>query len=196
MPASGCYNEPIHFELPQPDSVYVHLVARKLPNPLRPGDEVILEGYTTNSVSVTAWEPPDTSGCANCLLYTIQLAEATWVKLTGYDEDGCPGTDSLLLIVEPQVYAPNVIYPASTVGNDRFILYTELPSPVYKLLIFDRWGNQVFERRNFLTNSPVDGWDATYQDAEMGSAVFTFFAEVEVAPNRVVEVRGSVLVIR
>lgn len=194
--ASGCYNEPIHFELLQPDSVYVNLVARRMPNPLRPGDEVLLQGYTTTAISATTWVPPDTSGCPDCLLYTIYPEEATWVKLTVYDEGGCPGSDSLLLVVEPQVYAPNVINPASTVGNDRFILYTELPSPVKKLLIFDRWGNQVFDRKNFFTNSPADGWDGMHKGEEVGEEVFTFLAVVEVAPGVVVEMTGSFLVAR
>ncbi|MBK9014578.1 MAG: gliding motility-associated C-terminal domain-containing protein [Saprospiraceae bacterium] len=194
--ASGCYNQPVHFTLDQPDSVYVHLVAMKLPKPLRPGDEVILQGFTTNPITATTWEPPDSTGCPDCLLYWIHPQESMWVTLTVFDEGGCPGTDSLLLSVEPPVYAPNVIYPASTVGNDRFVLYTELPSPVHKLVIFDRWGGQVFERSNFFTNSPEGGWDGIHQAAKVGSAVYTFLAEVEVAPGRVVEVTGSILVVR
>ncbi len=194
--ASGCYNEPIHFELPQPDSVAVDLVAIGLPHPLRPGDNVLLEGFTNANVSSTAWVPTDTAGCANCLVYNIRPEIATWVTLTVYDENGCPGSDSLLLIVEPQVYAPNAIYPASIVGNDRFVLYSELPSPVHALLIFDRWGNQVFEQRNFLTNSPTDGWDGTHLGKNVVAGQFTYWAEVEVAPGIIVQLKGTVTVIR
>lgn len=194
--ASGCYNEPVHFKLNQPDSVYVHLFAQRLPNPLRPGDEVILQGFTTNPVAATSWEPPDTSGCGDCLIYRIRPQKTMWVKLTVYDQGGCPGTDSLLLSVEPPVYAPNVIYPASTQGNDRFLLYSKQPFPVHRLVIFDRWGNQVFDRKNFFTNSYEDGWDATRKNAAVASAVFTFVAEVEVAPGLVVQLAGDILVIK
>ena len=171
------------FDLPPPDSGYVNLVARRLPNPLRPDDLVILEGYTTNAISIAIWEPADTSGCHDCLLYYIQPHDPTWVKLTVYDENGCPGFDSLLLVPEPQVYAPNVINTASTSGNDRFLLYTELPSPVHELHIFDRWGNQVFERRDFMTNSPTDGWDGFHRGEPVGSGEYTYWAKVEVTPG-------------
>lgn len=194
--ASGCYNEPVHFTLPQPDSVYVHLVAMKLPKPLRPGDEVILQGFTTVPISATEWVPADASGCPDCLLYFYNPDSTMWVTLTVFDENGCPGTDSLLLSVEPPVYAPNIIHLNSTVGNDRFVLYTEEPVLVHQLQIFDRWGGQVFEKRNFFTNSAADGWDGSHQGEDAKDSVFTFFAEVEVAAGRVVMVRGSLVVVR
>lgn len=194
--ASGCYNEPVHFTLPQPDSVYVHLVAMKLPKPLRPGDEVILQGFTTVPISATEWVPADASGCPDCLLYYYNPDSTIWVNLTVFDENGCPGKDSLLLYVEPRIYAPNIINLNSTVGNDRFVLYTEEPSLVHQLQIFDRWGSQVFEKRNFFTNSAADGWDGSHQGEDAKDSVFTFFAEVEVTPGRVVLVRGSLVVVR
>ena len=196
LDASGCYNEPVHFILHQPDSVYVHLVPRRLPDPLRPGDEVILQGYTTTPVAATTWEPPDTTGCSDCLLYYFSPEKTMWVKLTVFDPGGCPGTDSLLLSVEPPVYAPNVIYPASTHGNDRFMLYSKTPFPVHRLVIFNRWGGQVFEKKNFFTNSPEDGWDGTHHGAAVSSDTFAFLAEVEVDPGNVVQVSGTVMVMR
>lgn len=118
------------------------------------------------------------------------------MNLTVFDENGCPGTDSLLLSVEPPVYAPNIIYLNSTVGNDRFVLYTEEPSLVHQLQIFDRWGAQVFEKRNFFTNSTADGWDGQHQGQDAKDSVFTFFAEVEVAQGRVIRLTGSIVVAR
>ncbi len=196
LDVSGCYNEPVHFTLNQPDSVYVHLVAMKLPKPLRPGDEVILHGFTTNLITATVWVPADASDCPDCMLYYFNPDSTVWVKLTVFDEGGCAGTGSLLVTVEPPVYAPNIINLNSTVGNDRFILYTEKPSLVHQLLIFDRWGNQVFEKRNFFTNSAVDGWDGQHRGKDAKDSVFTFFAKVEVAVGLIVMVRGGLVVAR
>lgn len=194
--ASGCYNEPVTFALHQPDSVYVQLSARRLPRPLRPGDLVILEGFTSVTLAGLNWSPPDSTGCTDCLLYRFHPQADTWVRLTVYDKGGCPGTDSLLIEVEPPVYAPNVIHPASPYGNERFLLYSREPFPVHRLVIFNRWGGLVFEKKNFFTNDSSFGWDGTRQGQALPAGTFTFFAEVEVAPGRTVAIQGDITVIR
>lgn len=60
-----------------------------------------------------------------------------------YDEEGCPAFDSMLISVVPNVYAPNVIRPISSDGNDRFTLFTHEQIPAIAG-DFIRWGEMVF----------------------------------------------------
>ena len=194
LDASGCYNEPVLVNLGQPDSVYVNLFVRYAPNPIRPGDEITLEGATTVPITATEWRLPNTTGCANCLTQLYRPENSGWVALTVYDEGNCPGTDSIWIQVEPPVFGPNIINPGADNGNDRFTLHTEHPLPIHQLRIFDRWGELVFEKQNFTTNNPDDGWDGFFR-GKRASGVFVFTAEVEVEPGRVITVNGDILVL-
>ncbi|MEZ4983206.1 MAG: gliding motility-associated C-terminal domain-containing protein [Saprospiraceae bacterium] len=50
---------------------------------------------------------------------------------------------------------------------------------VKSLLIFDRWGNLVFENKNFQSNEEQSGWDGNYNGKPMDTNVFVWFAEIE-----------------
>ncbi len=194
--ASGCYNQPIHVNMGQPDSVYVNLFFRYLPDPLRPREEVALEGSTGgNFVAATAWNPPDSSDCPDCLVHKFRPEKSTWVTLTVHDAAGCPGSDSILVLVQPPVFAPNVIHPGSTSGNGIFSLYSEHNLPVQQLMIFSRWGEVVFEKHNFLTNNPADGWTGTFRGKPVAPGVYIFIAKVEIEPGRMVDVQGDIMVV-
>ena len=88
-----------------------------------------------------------------------------------YDAEGCPASDSLLIAVQPRVFAPNVIRPGSSGGNDRFTLFSKDALPIQSLRIFDRWGELVFENQNFMTNDPASGWDGTRPGRQDASAL-------------------------
>ncbi len=192
---SGCFNQPVHVNLGQPDSLFVHLFFHNLPDQLHPGDEVTLEGSTgIDHISSTVWNPTDSALCSDCLVFSFHPEKTGWIRLTVFDEDGCPASDSILVQVTPAVFAPNVIQPGSSLGNELFTLYSEHPLPVKQLRIFSRWGELLFEKYDFFTNNALDGWNGTFHDKRLQPGVYVFTALVEVAPGRVVEVTGDIMV--
>ena len=112
-----------------------------------------------------------------------------------YDEQGCPATDSLRLLVEPNVFAPNAIRPEGEAHNAYFTLYGPDPLPLHHLQVFDRWGEMVFDRRAVFTNNPPDGWDGTVGGKKALPGVYVFVAEVEELPGRIVQIRGEFVVV-
>ncbi len=141
----------------------MEVVPRLLPHPLKPGGKVELEGVPDRPVIAAQWSPGDSSGCADCLFYTFYPEYNTWVSIIVYDSAGCPAVDSFLVAVEPNVYAPNVIRPASLLGNDRFTLFSREDLRIQRLTVFDRWGEQVFDNQDFFTNNPDDGWNGSFR---------------------------------
>jgi hypothetical protein len=193
---TGCYNRPLSLALGQPDSFYVDLTALRLPDPLKPGGEVELEGRPNRPIVATAWIPDDSTGCVDCLRYVFHPEFSAWVTLTVFDSAGCRALDSLLVIVEPNVYAPNVIRPGGGFDNDRFTLFSRAPLPIRSLAIFDRWGELVFETRDIFTNQPEAGWDGRFRGKDALPGVYVFLAEVETVPGQVVRVKGDVTVVK
>ena len=179
----------------QPDSFYVDIVPRRMPEPLQAGQEVILEGSPNRPILATAWAPADNSGCGDCLLYKFQPEENTLVTLTVFDSAGCRAENSLPVRVDPRIYAPNIIDRESILGNDRFTLFSREALPIRRLQIFDRWGEQVFEKHDILTNDIGEGWDGSFRRKNLLRGVYVFLAEVEITPGRIVMLKGDITVL-
>ena len=98
--------------------------------------------------------------------------------------------------VRPNVYAPNVIKPDCELENEAFTLYSKSDLNVRRMSIYDRWGNMVFEQRDFLTNNRSLGWDGTFRGNAMNPGVFVWMAEVEVNTGLWVVLSGDLTLIR
>ena len=74
------------------------------------------------------------------------------------------------------IYFPNAFSPNGDGVNDIF--KPEFPNDLeilgYKLKVFDRWGNKVFESKN-----TEFGWDGIFDGQAMDPAVFAWIAEIE-----------------
>jgi gliding motility-associated-like protein len=83
------------------------------------------------------------------------------ITLIAYNEIGCSDTayGSIQLIEELLVYVPNSFTPNSDGVNDVFIPIIEsgIDITTYNLLIFNRWGEVIFESKDIDT-----GWDGSY----------------------------------
>ncbi len=81
--------------------------------------------------------------------------------LIAYNEFGCPDTAYLYVTLEEELifYVPNTFTPDADEFNQVFLpVFSSGYDPNdYKLLIFNRWGEVVFE-----SNDTAVGWDGTY----------------------------------
>jgi len=84
-----------------------------------------------------------------------------WVTLVASTDFGCADSVTALIVVAEDVifYVPNSFTPNDDTYNGEFKpVFTSGYNPFqYKLLIFNRWGETVFESNNALV-----GWDGTY----------------------------------
>lgn len=62
--------------------------------------------------------------------------------------------------------------------------------------IFDRWGEMVFQARNFQPNDPAYGWNGRLQGRLMDPAVFAYYAEIQMIDGRVLLYKGDVTLVR
>lgn len=193
--STGCYNRPHTVSLAQPDSFYVDIIPYKLPDPLKPGQEVVLTGVPNRPVVSSQWMPLNGSGCTDCLWYTFNPEESTLVELTVLDVAGCRASNELFIPVDPRIYVPNAIAPGSISGNARFTLFAPEPLLVKRLMIFDRWGNQLYEQRDFYSNDPAIGWDGLVGNKKVLPGVYVYMIEVELAPGRTEWLHGDVTVV-
>ena len=107
--------------------------------------------------------------------------------------------DLTVFVVEKgKIYVPNVFSPNGDGINDEIRIY---PGPgiekVLKWIIYDRWGDAVYGRTEFLPNDPSVYWDGKASTGEtVNPAVFPWILEVELINGFIEIYHGTITVIR
>lgn len=118
------------------------------------------------------------------------------VQLIATSEYGCIDTVEQLVVINDALlyYIPNTFTPDGDPYNQQFTpVFTSGFDPFdYTLLIFDRWGEILFESHNALY-----GWDGTYNGKMMPQGTYTYKIEFKtLATDERKQVVGHVNLIR
>jgi len=150
------------------------------------GESVEIEAQISpseDSLVSLVWNVQDS---INCFDYLCTSFEATPLLTSTYhvtirDTNGCVREDDITVFVNKprDVYIPNGFSPNGDGINDRLMVYSgRHVAYVKSFLIFNRWGETVFEVYDFPPNDPTYGWDGTYRSQIYNPQVFTYFAQV------------------
>lgn len=163
------------------------------------GESVRLEARVSGgSFDRLTWSPEEFFPVQGKAVQVLSPLETTTYSVT-VESRGCRATDFITVTVRKarKIYMPTAFSPNGDGSNDMFYLQTGPDvREIRSFLIFDRWGNKVYEGGSFPPNDPAYGWDGTLDGQPMNAAVFVFFAEVEFVDGWVEMVKGDVALIR
>ena len=158
------------------------------------GDEVDLNALS-NGVFIE-WESEDELDCLdNCFTQTVSPFVNTTYYVEVTDENGCPEIDEIFLKVDRTraVYIPNAFSPNKDGVNDFFTVYNNPTiAKINRMLIADRWGEIVFEAKDFIPEDPDNGWYGKFRGEEMNVGVFVYYVEVEFIDGFIGKYKGDV----
>lgn len=162
----------------------------------------ILPGGITNlnaSGGVTySWNPSAGLSCGNCPNPVASPKSTTVYCVTVTDSSGC--SDSACVTVTVLAPCPeNLTIDLPTAftpngdGHNDFFLIAGLNHCVtrYSLIIFDRWGEKVYE-----TSSLTEAWDGTYHGKDLDAAVFVYYFSAVFTDRQEVAKKGNISLIR
>jgi gliding motility-associated-like protein len=165
--------------------------------------DTIWEGQTTRifatyipGVSYT-WTPPTWLSDPNSPSPTVTPPVGVhWYYVVLDDGNGCIYTDSVKIVVldvfcyDPYIFMPNAFSPDGDGTND--VLYVRgIYIEEMELLIFDRWGNLVFETRD-----QSMGWDGTYKGRDVDPGVFAYYLRIVCFDKTLYTKKGNITLIR
>lgn len=146
-----------------------------------------------------SWSPTDDLSCSNCEDPFANPWVSRFYTVTVIDTNGCESTQRIHILVEiPKVWVPNVFSPNGDNINDWLTIFGS-KAEVTKInifQIFDRWGNRVFESKDFQPNDLIHGWNGNYQGEKCNPGVYVYWGEVELINGLKWVVKGDVTLIR
>ena len=109
------------------------------------------------------------------------------------DPIGCEGFDSVFVKVYngPQYYMPNAFSPNGDGLNDVFRAIPVGISNTIYFRVFNRYGELLFE-----TNQWLKGWDGTYKGKPQPSGAYVWSVKGTDKDKKIVELQGSVMLVR
>lgn len=161
------------------------------------GDDI----YTTlcNPVILNAsggiaynWSPSEGLSCVQCPNPTASSSTTTDYCVTVEGNNGCVNSDCMRIFVSGDLIVPTAFSPNNDGYNDLFILRVVGSCfDSFSFLIFDRWGEKVFETQNISST-----WDGTYRGKFLDPGVFVYSINATLFNGEIVSKKGNITLIR
>lgn len=162
-----------------------------------PGTPVQLSPTYSNDVIRWNWMPTQYLDCIVCPAPLSKPMSETLYTLTVWNRHECFVTDSLLIKMickEDRVGIPNAFTPNNDGVNDLWAI--KGISVVKSLIVFNRWGQKVFERKNFIAADRHSAWDGNFNGYPAPPGTFVYFVEMECPSGGKFSKRGTVILTR
>jgi len=157
----------------------------------------------TYSPDVTAWTwtPAKNLSCTDCPNPYANPKQTTTYHVKATDQYGCSLTKDITVTVVCNglnYFIPNTFSPNGDGVNDVFAPRGVGLARINGMRIFNRWGEMVFEKMNFVANdrTPNGGWDGTYQGKPAPADVYVYIIEFVCENSAIVPVKGNVALVR
>lgn len=160
------------------------------------GEPVQLTPTYSSDVVKWQWTPAQYLSCTKCASPVSTPMANTQYTLTVYN-NSCSASDSMKLIMscqENRVRIPNAFSPNRDGANDVFLI--KGISIVKHLVIFNRWGQKVYERSNFIAGDRSVAWDGTFNNYPAPAGTYVYLAEMQCDGGGIFRRKGSFILVR
>jgi gliding motility-associated-like protein len=176
---------------------------------LQSNQKYTLTPFYSDAIKSTIWSPNAYFTAATG--YTQPYPEVDVINNVCYSVDatsiyGCKATDTLCIVAfceASQVFIPNAFTPDGSGTNDYFYITATGISKVTTFRVFNRWGQVVFERANFIppayksaAYNAATAWDGKVNGIVAPTDTYVYTCEVECANGTKFVYTGSVTLIK
>ncbi len=115
------------------------------------------------------------------------------------DENGCSGSDTILITSDCDIdlFIPNAFTPNGDGVNDVFLVRGNAQTTnIEQMIVYNRWGNKVFEAKNILPNELSAGWDGKYKGALAQEDAYGYYVVAKFTDGTQKILKGNVTLLR
>ena len=166
---------------------------------LNVGFSVQLKTQSSADITQWRWEPQAFLSDARTASPVASPTQSITYSCVATNGGSCFARDQVTIHVmcnNANMFVPNTFSPNGDGMNDRFFPRGTGVFNIKSLRIFNRWGQEVFERTNFLPNRETDGWDGTFKGLPIESDVYVYMLEVICENKSIIPFKGNVTLLR
>lgn len=163
------------------------------------GSAVQLHATGSPDISWWKWSPPYQLSCVDCPDPFASPKQTTQYLLEVMNDGGCKNRDIVVIYVTcPQgtLFIPNTFSPNGDGMNDRFYPRGKEIATIRSFVIYDRWGEIVFQKNNFAANDATAGWDGRYKGKLLSPDVYVYTCEIQCLNNEILRYKGDVTLLQ
>lgn len=188
-----------------PDTGFIKVTVHPLPIVDAGADQRVLAGTavqllgTGTNIKDYLWWPDTALSCANCPNPKTTATKTTLYTLKVTSDFGCSDTDQVNIVVfcdQSQLFIPNTFTPNGDGQNDYFFPQGTGVGKIKSFIVYNRWGQKVFERTNIDINVREQGWDGSFGGTTLGSDTFVYTLEATCDNGEIVFLKGDITLIR
>jgi hypothetical protein len=123
------------------------------------------------------WSPPQAVSCYTCPSVQTDLTYSTLLTVLAEDAKGCISTASINVYIDKKdgLYIPNAFNP----DREGYTVFgTDYVKIIHSMRIYDRWGELVFEAKDFKPDGSVE-WDGSFRGKQLNTGAFVVTIDVE-----------------
>lgn len=161
--------------------------------------EVVLPVSYSGEISQYNWTPPDGLSCVHCANPVARPALTTTYNIQVTDSNTCSNSADVLVEVvckAENYFVPNTFSPNGDGMNDVFYPRGRGLASVQSMKIYNRWGQLLFDRRNFSANDPAMGWNGKVGGKPVPPDVYVYIVEFVCENSQIVPMTGNITLIR
>ncbi len=162
------------------------------------GGTNLLMNYTGNIDSYN-WIPTTRLSCTNCPSPYANPKSTTKFTVQIEDIYGCKNSGNITVLVvcgNKNFFVPNTFSPNGDGRNEVFFPKGTGLFRIKSMRVFNRWGELVFEKKDFAANDPSVGWNGTFKGKVASSDAYIYTLEILCENNTVIPVKGNVTLLR
>jgi gliding motility-associated-like protein len=188
------------------DSAFVNITVFPYPTVQVGPDRTISAGLSTTispiysaDINNWLWSPSLGLSCSTCPSPVATPRNTTTYNITVSNSGGCTASDALTIFVtcnNDNVFIPNTFSPNNDGVNDVFYPRGRGLYQIQRMSIFNRWGELVFQRTNFIANDATAGWNGRYKGIAANPDVYTYIIEVICDNSEVIPFKGNITLIQ
>ncbi len=154
--------------------------------------------YTGNIASYT-WQPANELSCRTCPFPSGKATRQSFYTVDVVTDKGCISSGRILVSVEcnaNNIWMPTAFSPNSDGLNDTYYPLTRGIKEIKKFMIYNRFGELVFQRDNFQPNDQSLGWNGQFKGSVQPTGGFIYAVEAICDLGVVISKKGNFVIMK
>ncbi|MEO6404603.1 MAG: PKD domain-containing protein [Ferruginibacter sp.] len=163
------------------------------------GQSVELFPVISSDVTKVTWSP--TSSVTRNVFpgITVMPKQTTEYLAVATNAGGCTSRDMVTVYVlcnGANVFIPNTFSPNGDGANDVFYPRGSGLFSIKSFKIFNRWGEIVYQKNDFMPNDERAGWDGSYKGQKLNPDVFIYTMEIMCDNSTLLTYKGNIALLK